>query len=330
MTLTQAATITRRGIIIFALMIFLSIFSKFGLDLYRQYELSKIPPVIPTAESKFGILPNVIFPPSKISSSNFSYSIDTTTGELPQTPEFIKVYFIPQSSLTLLAPEKARELASKLGFENGPTTTATDEYSFSNENDDNLNLNVLNGNFKFKRKLASPSAEATTQFKILRPRLIEEFKRYLSSKLEIPQPLQIGEGFIEVNDEANPTQAIVSLKRSDFDGLPMVTASVNHGLVKTTMVPADTFEQRFQSVDYSYWSIDPTTYSTYPIITSLEAFDLLKNGQGFVSIIPSSSQISITSAKLAYYQSEEYSPYLQPVYLFEGPNFAAIIPAVKK
>ncbi len=330
MTLTQAATLTRRGIIVLGLLMFLSLFSKVGLDYYHQYQLSQIPIPEPTAEVKFGVLPNLIFPNSKVSSSNYSYSIDTTTGELPQVPIFMKVYFIPQSSLTLLAPEKARALAQKLGFPNGPTSSGSDEYTFTDDSNGKLNLNILNGNFKFKKNTASPSAETLTQFKLLKTQFIEDFKRYLSSKLELPQPLQIGEGNMVLNNEVNPTIADISLKITDFDGLPVVSSDINKGLVKATIVPAETFEDRFQSVEYTYWNIDSTTSSTYPIKSPTEALSDLKNGQGYISITSPSPQVSISSVKLAYYQSGEYSPYLQPVYLFEGPNFAAIVPAIKK
>lgn len=330
MTLTQAAILTRRGIIIFGLIIILLISSKIGLGLYHQYQLSKIPPPQEVPELKFGLLPAITFPPAKVTSSNYSYSIDTTTGELPQAPSLLKVYFIPQSSLTLLAPDKARDLAHKLGFTNGPLSNTTDIYTFTDDNGGKLTLNVLNGNFKYIKNTATPSAENITQFKILKPQLIEDFKRFLSTKITVPQELLIGSSSLKVNNEANPTQAMVSLKPADFDSMPIITSSVNQGLVKASMVPAETFDDRFQSVEYTYWSIDTSSSSTYPVKSASQALSDLKSGQGYIAIAPPSPQVSITSVKLAYYQQDEYTPYLQPVFLFEGPSFAAIVPAITR
>ena len=44
---------------------------------------------------------------------------------------------------------------------------------------------------------------------------------------------------------------------------------------------------------------------------------------------PRTSSASITKVYLAYYLSEEYSNYLLPVFVFEGPQFAGMVPAVK-
>jgi hypothetical protein len=138
MTLTQAAVLTRRSIIILGVLILLGISTKVGLDWYANYQLSKLPPIEEKAEMSFGGLPDPEFPSSKVSSSNFSYSIDTATGELPEFPRLVKVYFIPKATLSLLAPDRAKSVANKLGFNNGPQIVSTENYIFTDDNRDHL------------------------------------------------------------------------------------------------------------------------------------------------------------------------------------------------
>ena len=59
------------------------------------------------------------------------------------------------------------------------------------------------------------------------------------------------------------------------------------------------------------------------------SFEEFKNGEGFIAVEPRSSNVSITNVYLGYYLAEEFSNYLQPVYVFEGPGFAGMIAAIK-
>lgn len=82
-------------------------------------------------------------------------------------------------------------------------------------------------------------------------------------------------------------------------------------------------------MDYIFWPIDLNNFGTYPIKKVDEAFEELKNGEGFIAIEPLRGNVSISKIYLAYYLSEEYTNYLQPVYVFEGSGFASIVQAVK-
>ena len=74
--------------------------------------------------------------------------------------------------------------------------------------------------------------------------------------------------------------------------------------------------------------IDTTTYATYPIKTAETAYNDLKTGKGIVILQPPKAQVSISSVYLGYFISDKYTPYLQPIYIFEGQNFVAYVPAI--
>lgn len=320
MTLTQAALITKRTILILGIVIFLILTSTVGSSLYYRYQISQIPKVEEKAEIKYGQLPKPNFPLPRVSSANYSYSVDTNTGELPQVPLFIKIYFIPQAGLTLLAPDRARNIAQGLGFSNGPQTEEQNKYIFSDDSGGKLKIDVLTANFSFQKQ-ATPSAQIQNN-SLSKDSLATQFINFLSSKVQLPKELS--------QDRANVIGDIVTLWPQNIDDLPVVTANYSLGLTKGQFTVKEDGGVEFNSVDYVYWPVDTTSFSTYPLKTAQAALSDLKNGEGYISIEPKNPQVSITSVKLAYFQSETYSPYLQPVFIFEGPSFVALVPAINQ
>ncbi|MCL4365698.1 hypothetical protein M1437_00535 [Patescibacteria group bacterium] len=80
MTLTQAATLVKRLVIFSAVTLFLGLGSFIGYKIWYAYYLAHLPPVEEKPDIRFGLLPPVDFPKSNVTSSNFSYSLDTVTG----------------------------------------------------------------------------------------------------------------------------------------------------------------------------------------------------------------------------------------------------------
>lgn len=331
MTLTQAATITHRGILLTIALIILGSAGAVGYNIWHQRYLDSLPPVKEKPEMKFGTLPKLTFPPPNISSSNYSYSLDTVTGGLPQTPKLLKVYFIPQAGISLLAPDRSKKLAESLGFTIGPEVLSSTSYKFIDESGGELVIDLPSGNFSFQRKallknlIEDKSETESTRSANLnnfsdQSKIAADFKNFLLSKNLLTPELSSG--------RSNVLSATVSIWPADFDNFPLVTTFFNQSLVRAKVNNKEEESSEYSEVNYTFWTIDKTTYSTYPLKTAEKAFDDLKSGQGFVSLEPKKPQVSISSVYLAYFQSAEYSPYLQPVFVFEGPEFAALVPAV--
>ncbi|MDO8498884.1 MAG: hypothetical protein Q7S44_03805 [bacterium] len=330
MTLTQVAFWTRRGVISFGVFIVVLTISIIGYNLWRAYYLAHLPPVEEKPELKFGTLPSLNFPSTNVSTSNYSYSLDTVTGGFPKLPKISKVYFIPKLGLTLLSSERAQKLAESLGFPQGPTILSDTEYRFSDGNLGTLNIDLSTGNFHFQRITATSSATLDDNAFTDQKRLVQDLKSYLGSKGLTSDTLNSGrDNIIFDSDLANTaTSAEVSLWPADLDNLPIVTADFNKGLVKAVITKDRAETNKYLKLDNVFWTIDTTTSSTYPLKTPEQAFTDLKSGLGFVTMQSPNPKISITLVYLAYYESEEYSPFLQPVFVFEGPGFAAVVPAV--
>lgn len=329
MTLTQTAILTKRVIVLIIILMIVSISGSIGYSIWNQYRISQIPPVVEKPEMKFGILPKINFPASKVTSSNYAYSLDTVTGNLPEIPKFLKVYFIPQSSVTLLAPENSISLAKNLGFPDGPEAISNNVYKFINENGGSMTIDLPTGNFHFQQsnveKIATNSAQANLPEQ---DKMVTDFKNYLAINNLLVDDLKNGKSAVQYNNKnaKDSTTAKVSLFPSNLDNLPIVTPLFNQGLVKADVISSET--NHYPNLNYIYWTIDQTTSSTYPLKTAKEAFNELKSGNGFVSIASAQAKISITSVYLAYLETEEYTPYLQPVFVFEGPDFVGLVPAI--
>lgn len=330
MTLTQTAILVKRGTIAFIILITLIISGMIGYNIWHQKYLSTLPAQEELPEEKFGKLPELSLPKGLVSSSNFSYSLDTTTGGLPKMPTLIKVYFIPQAGVSLLAPEKSKQLAKSLGFNQQVESSLETTLRFKDNQESALTIDLTTGNFNFERKIATLSAESIKNPLPNQSDLVKEFKSYLEAKNLLPEPLRSDRSKViyDKTDATDSETAQVNLWPKDFDNLPIITSSFSQSLIKAEVNKSNKEVEKFQNLYYTYWPIDQTTYSTYKIKTAEQAFSDLKSGKGVVVLEPAKPQVSISKVYLGYFQGEIYTSYLQPIFVFEGPHFVALVPAI--
>lgn len=336
MTLTEAAAFTKKGIIVSVITLFVIFAAWGGWSFYYNYiYLPGLPPVVEQPTLIFGPLPKIAFPQSNVASSNFSYSLDTETGALPEkTPTLFKVYSVAQLATDLLALDRAKSLAGSLDFNRTPQAISATQYKFiDDKNGGELIVDLDTGNFKFKRNIATDSAqsfERLDQF-IDDANQGKSLKSFLSSKGLLKDQLDQGKTTALYNNpvKKDSTLVTVNLWQENIEDYPIVTPKFKEGLIKAVGSKNANNDKKYISLDYIFWPIDLENYGTYPIKTATEAFEELKNGDGFVAVEPRTSSVSLTKVYLAYYLAEEFSNYLQPIYVFEGPEFSGFVPAVK-
>ncbi len=344
MTLTETAKLTKRGFILLVAIILLSTLGWLGYQYYYyNIYLPSLPKVEIKPDNKFGILPKIVFGQSSAtisaSPTQLKYSLDTPTGNLPTNlPKIVKVYFIPQLGTTLLAPDRARALANGFSFNNGPEFISQTQYRFTDDNNGEFLIDLNTGNFKYAHRLI---ATDSAQFQALGPNplvdtlgdqisMAQDFRNFLSSKNLIKE--QLSNGKIKVIYEKGTAKlsdnARVSMWQNDVDQIPIVTTKFDAGLVSALVTKFQDESQKFLILDYTYWPIDFNNLSTYSIKGIDLAYNELKSGQGTILISPPKNQVSITNIYLAYLLGEDYNAFLQPVYVFEGPQFGAVVPAI--
>ena len=332
MTLTQTALLTKKIMLFSAIALVISISGWLG---YRYYYyniyLPNLPKVEVKPEVKFGTLAKPLLPQNSFSPTNFSYVLDTPTGDLPNDlPKLMKVYFVPERSIGLMDSNRATDLALKLGFSLGPEIISPTKFRYSDSSGGQMIIDLNTGNFKFQKNVASDSASLQVGKLSSTTQIEQNFKQFLSNKGLIRKQLEGGvvKAFYNQGSQITSSNATVSIWQTDIDGFPIVSPTFNAGIIKSIVTSGQTDADRYLSLDYFYWQVEQTVLSTYPIRSVSQAFSDLKSGQGVVIMAPDNPKVSIRSVYLAYFLPDLYAQYLQPVYVFNGENFVAFVPAI--
>lgn len=340
MTLTQTAVIVKRIISISIATLILGTISFIGYNIWHAYYLAHLPPVEEKPDTRFGLLPPINFPKSTVSTSNFTYSMDTTTGGLPKVgidlgfEKIAKVYFVTQIFATFLSTDRSAALAANFGLVTPPEILSETRYKYTNQNQI-LTVDLDTGNFSYRN-------EATISAKISLDndnKLISDFKQILTTLGVMRDDLKTGRTKIillrNTGETLVPTQlrseavaVQISIWPSPIDKKLIFTADFDKSLISAVVFGSADKLENYLSLGFTYYPIDTSTFATYPIKTAEVAFEDLKSGKGVIIIEPKSPQVSITSVYLSYFLSDNYSPYLQPIFIFEGPNFVAYTNAI--
>lgn len=333
MTLTDAASFTKKAFVIIIVLFIIFTIAVISVQAYLKAQKEAVIPPEEKPDLKYGLLDKPNLEETLTDSSIYNFTLNTSDGKLPSNfPKMIKVYFIPKLGTTLLASEKAKELAKSFNFTKGPNILSPTKYQFTNDSNGQITIDLDSSNFSFNRE-ASAEAEMDQTLPD-KSALADELKQYLKSKDLYPEELQGGKSEVIYNQDNidTSTSAKIYLWQQDIDELPVITSLYTKGLISATLTKAKEEDQRYLSLHYTIWNIDKTNFATYPLKDINQAFEDLKKGQSSVVIEPNNPQVSIIDIKLAYLLSENYSKYLQPVYLFLGENdaFAAIVSAIPK
>lgn len=325
MTLTQTAILTKQIITISIFAVILGLASFIGYKIWYAYYLAHLPPVEEKPDTKFGLLPPPNFPESNVSTSNFSYALDTVTGGLPKVGQeadfekIHKVYFVVQSFATLLSAEKSQALAEKFGITTLPQILSETKYEFKDQGK-TLNVDLDTGNFSYIKEATISGSETLDDDN----KLIGGFKNSLANLNLLKDDLKNGR--TKITPLARAAQ--ISIWPAAIDKKMIFTDDFNKALVNAVIIKGADQLENYLSLNFIYFTIDTTTFATYPIKTAEQAFDDLKSGKGVVIAEPNKPQVSITSVYMGYFLGESYSPYLQPIFVFEGPHFVAYVSAI--
>ena len=242
----------------------------------------------------------------------------------------MKIFFLPNLGTTLLASERAGEIAEEFDFDLGPEIINVTQHKYSDDLGGELILDLNTGNFKFRRSFATDRGIFIPGSLPEKETLIRDFKNFLSTKNLLKDQLQNGRGEVIYNSPTlkDATFADVSIHQEDVDGYKIVTPNFIHGLIKSQVTSETDEFSKYLSLDYIYWPVDESNVATYPVKSISSAFEELQNGLGAVIVESDKPHVSLTKIYLAYYLPEEYTPYLQPVYVFEGENFVSYIKAI--
>jgi hypothetical protein len=339
-SLTQTAIITRKiirfsfyGVI--ALIIGRIVLST-GISVYRHFYPEPPPP--PTVA--FGRLSKLPFP-TKETSENPSYTLETPEGSIPVLPTQAKVYFMPKPVQTQLNLELAKDKATNLGFIPDGQQISQTLYRFQHQRVHSvLEMNIINGIFSISYDLSKDSSPL--EQRPLSPEIAaSQIRSYLSSANLLPADLtgSTTHQFLKI-EEGNFASAVslseadlvkIYLFRKSYDNLPSLTPDPNQANAWFMVSGSRERDKQMIASEFHYFPVDEDKSATYPIKLAESAWEELKAGNAFIASqgVDNQSNVIIRRVYLAYYDAGVSAEFYQPIIVFEGDRgFSAYVPAV--
>lgn len=290
-----------------------------------------------------GILPPIEFSHSIDYPPNFTMTIDNIEGR-PLTPaEEANVYTIPQTRTRFGYQQTIAFMAKAVGI-----NTEEEQYSIEDITATyrdplrKLEVDITNFNFAFELDFQKIPTIFNDTFMPNELSIIEEAKTFLRQMNAFTPTLAQGkqnviylrydgatDDFIVVDTPQQANVVEVDFFTPDIDTYPGVSPKYFNSHTFVTMV----FRQEGNVIIKSHVSNfdhDTSSAGAYPLKDGGLAWQELQNQQGtIVSPSQGTTDIVIREMFLGYYQSEEYTQFLMPVYVFLGDNgFAAYVSAV--
>lgn len=340
LTLNQATSETRIALkwggVIF--LVFFLIFLIFKIGTALKQTLFPTPPEPPTVS--FGKLPLIVFP-NNVSDKNFNYSLDTVTGTLPTFQDRINVYKMVPISPDLLALKKAISNVSSVGFVNPEIPISAKVYRWNDNGPLNrsITMDIFSTDFSLSSTFISDPAVQSAIELPDPPTAISTAQSFLSSMSSFPDDIESTRTktvLFSINNNTLTTATSISnaqivevdFFQKDIDKLPIYYPKAVSSTMNVLVVGGKDQPQVAQ-IDFSHQTVSNQS-ATYPIRTTQDAYNLLKQGQGYIaSYFGSSTDISIKNVFLAYYIGDKKQDYLFPIAVFEGDNgFFAYVPII--
>ncbi len=344
-SLTKIAQYTKKSIKYGSIGILVIIILKLGFDIFIDYWEKAHPKPPPPPTVSFNKLPALNFPPTE-QTFEVEYQLETSTGELPDLGTQSKVFLSFYKRPSLLAQEKAKNEAAKLGFMDKSKVITEEDLRWDKQTQVNqtLEMNIYSGAFSFYFDWQSHKEEILAAEPPESQEAVNQTKNFLKRIERLEKDLEQGRFETEYEQikglklspalslsEANVTR--VNIFRQNIDETPVVTADPQKGIVSLLFSGIASINQKIMEADFNYFPVNLEKIATYPIKTSAHSWEELKTGQAFISrwlpLEKNKKQVIIRKIYLAFYDTWEPQDYLQPVFVFEGDDqFQALLPAI--
>lgn len=344
-SLTRVSIVARRiiryGIYALILIIVARLAIRGGAGLYRRI----FPPPVPEPTVVFGSLTTLPFP-EEPRPENLTFTLELVEGQLPILPKQAEVYFMPEFQSTAQALDTAKQKASSMGF--NPEGKIIIEnvrnvYLFENPRVPSaLTMNIITGVFSISYNINQdpavlqgipPSGEqaiSRTRSFLQGARILENDLRESPATYEFLH-LEAGQ-FVRAISQSEADVIKANIFRDNYgsqENIPAVTPDMPEANVWFLISGR---ANQIVASEYHYFPIDTSRVGTYPLKTAQAAWDELQSDGGFIANLGdgnSNGNIVIRQVYLGYYDAGQYTPYYQPVVVFQGDNdFFAYVPAV--
>lgn len=320
--------------------IIILLFVLFKMGAFIKDMLYPTPPEPPTAG--YGKLPQIDFP-KQTETKSITYSIDTVSGDLPDFPDRTNIYKMVKPQPDLLALKKAQEKLNNIEFKSSPNLVSQNIYRWSLPAPlfKTLTYNILTSDFTLTSSyLMNGDVNSGKNFPIDEMNISGIAQDYLENMESFPDDFDLERKkvdyfaiksyvLISSTSISGAQAARVYFFQKSINKLPIFYSDPNTSPVNLLITGGESQAQVVEA-KFTYQKASDES-ETYAIKSAVEAFEELKNGDGFIASNPVKTEnVLITNVFLAYYISENKQNYLMPIVVFEGnDNFFAYISAVK-
>lgn len=343
--LTQTAFYMRRLLKIGVFLVLLLIIFRTSLKITSRLWLKYHPTPPPPPTVAFGKLPKLSFPENpKVADKKFSFKLETIQGGLPKLSDIGKVYFMPKEGSNFLSLDRASEWAKKIGFTNEPQQINESTYKWTTQTSPSttLEMNIFTGNFKLRYEYENDQELFDNKNLPTNQQAAQEAKNFLTTNDLLKNDLENGSAtFNYFRFDVSDLVPAVSLSEADFvrvnlfkadlDEMKILPADPKKSLISFLFSGSRVPGKRIIEINYTYYPVEKAAFATYPLKSITQAWNQVQAGEASINLGQNEGeQITIREVYLAYYDSADYQPYLQPVYVFAGDkDFTAFVPAIE-
>jgi len=300
----------------------------------------KAAPPPPTV--KFGQLPSVEFLKNQ-RTTQFTYSINTASGTLPSFSDQARVYVVNEPPPSLLSFNTINSIVKSTEFASVKPVTQS-ETSFAWQLPTlpfkRLTYDTLTYNFNLDSQFyADPVVLSATSLPSVTD-AIAQVHDFFDSMNAFPADidpnkttsilLNIQAGNFYPASSLSTAQIIrIDFYQQDQNGLPIFYPNPPYSGISAIVASGkDSTPQIVEA--HRNWQQITSTYSTYPLKTTAQAYEELKQGKAYIAAYNGiGKSIQINNVTLGYYVGPNQQKYLMPIIVFQGQDgFYAYVSAV--
>lgn len=346
--LTEIAIVTKKVALYIVLAIAAYVFLKLIFDFSVAYWKATHPVPLYPPQMEFGRLQTPIFSQVATSSSGLQFKLENIEGlPIKDATSAARVYTMPKKLPSLLASQKARDFAAKIGFKEKEDPISSTYYRFTDPDDKfhTLEVDINTMNFKLLYDYHSNPSVISQENISNKDQAVKEVKDFIQYNGLFDSTILNGKItstnlYFDPNTRTATVASSLSSSnlvkinffRNDLDNKKILPPKFSESYNFALFTPSSNAKARILQINYTFWNIATDSFGTYPIRSSENAWSDLVDGYALVINMGnnrSDQTIIIRNIYLAYYDSEETQSYLQPIYVFEGDNdFVAFLPAV--
>lgn len=298
------------------------------------------PTPIPPPDQKFGQIDSIAFPKSIDETPIFT--INTVSGALPGFADRIKVYELKKNPASITALANAKNKAAGLDYSLNQQFISSTVYKWTRVGKNNvLTYNINSFNFSVESDFATnPTlviSNVTLQDQENIQKKVTEFIDSLGADRSDLDIAGIKFSYFNIiNTNLTPSDTPpAQVARLDVWQKPVDQMAIYYPVFEKSplyfLVINGISGPEVVSGSYNHFTPDLTSFGTYPLKTSTQAYQDLQDGKGFIVSPNPEKNVEITDVSLGYYLDEsEDQKFLLPIIVFRGKNnFLAYVDAIR-